>query len=59
MENLDRVEELEVLQREVSLLIQGYGFFMSIQQEIDLRNRIKETYIKKLEKLLPTQLKEV
>lgn len=40
---------LDVLQRKASLLIQGYSFFMSIQQEIDLRNRIKEEYMKLIE----------
>lgn len=44
-----RVKELDVLQRRASLLIQGYSFFMSIQQEITLRDKIKETYMKLIE----------
>ena len=44
-----RVKELDVLQRRASLLIQGYSFFMSLQQEITLRDKIKETYMKLIE----------
>ena len=43
------LKTLDVIQRRASLLIQGYSFFMSIQQEIDLRNRIKEEYMKLIE----------
>ena len=46
------LRQLDAIQRRASLLIQGYSFFMSIQQEIDLRNRIKEEYMKLIEGVL-------
>ncbi len=45
MENYEEtVKMLDVLQRKASILIQGFSFFISIQQESELRNQIKENY---------------
>jgi len=45
----DDLRQLDACQRRASLLIQGFSFFMTIQQEVDLRNRIKEEYMKLIE----------
>jgi hypothetical protein len=46
------LKRLDALQRRASILIQGFSFFMSLQQEIDFRNKLKEEYMKLLEEVL-------
>lgn len=48
MEQDTDLKTLDVMQRKASLLIQGFSFFMSIQQEIDFRNKLKAEYLKLL-----------
>ncbi len=46
------VQNLDLLQRKASILIQGVSFFVSLQQEIVLRNRIITEYKALLETVL-------
>lgn len=54
----DQLRHLDALQRKASLLIQGFGFFLSIQQEVDFRNKLKDEYIKLMEEVLNGESKE-
>jgi hypothetical protein len=53
----DTLRQLDAIQRRASILIQGFSFFMSIQQEVDLRNRIKEEYMKLIEGVINEKTK--
>lgn len=44
MEYKEKAELLDLLQRKASLLIQGVSFWISLQRELELRDKLIEQY---------------